>query len=391
MWSVVVSGALANRPRNSGGASVRMTWVVGLRRLGFDVWFVEQIDSRLLRGDNSGGNTLGPGEADRSPHVEFFRETTARFGLTGRSALLDEHGQVLEGVSIAELRSAAAAAELLVNLGGHLRLPLRESFRRKAYVDLDPGYTQFWNADGLAAEGLESHDCFFTVGLGVGSPGCTVPTNGIRWRPLPPPVVLDEWPAATNGSLETFTTIASWRGAFGRVEHDGRLYGLKAHEFRKVLDLPAHAPVRLEIALAIHRGDATDLEALRAHGWIVVDPLEVVPDVDSYSGYIRRSGAELSVAQGIYVETASGWLSDRTVRYLASGRPALVQDTGISRHLPVGEGLLVFRSLEEAAAGAHAIARDYDAHRRRARELAAACFDSDVVLRTFLEHAEASP
>jgi hypothetical protein len=386
---VAVSGALANRPGNGGGAAVRATWVEALRRLGFEVWFVEQIERRFLH--ESGAGSPGRERPLHQDPVRFFEHVTAGCGLAGRAALLDERGEVVAGPPRAEVEQLAEDSALLVSLGGHLRLPsLLSRFRRRVYVDLDPGYTQLWQAGGSGASNLDGHHCHYTVGLGVGRPGCAIPTGGIRWRPLPPPVVLDEWTPLAGG-LEAFTTVAAWRGAFGRVEHAGGRYGLKAHEMRKLIALPARMPAPLEIALDIHPADRADLDALRAHGWRVVDPRRRVPDPEAYRAYVRASGAELSAAQGIYVETGSGWLSDRTVRYLAAGRPALVQDTGIARHLPVGEGLLVFGSPDEAVAGAAAIAADYERHRRRARQLAEEHFDSDRVVGGLLEEVGVSP
>jgi hypothetical protein len=199
--------------------------------------------------------------------------------------------------------------------------------------------------------------------------------------------VLTEWPVANGGDPDRFTTIGAWRGAFGPVHFGGRTYSLKVHEFRKVLELPRRAPQRFEIALDIHPGDQRDREALEASGWTLVDPRAKVPGPLEFRDYVQGSGAEFSVAQGIYVETNSGWFSDRTVRYLAAGRPVLVQDTGFSANLPVGEGLLAFSDLEGAVAGAQRIAADYDHHRVAARAIAESHFDSDIVLPRFLEQA----
>ena len=110
-------------------------------------------------------------------------------------------------------------------------------------------------------------------------------------------------------------------------------------------------------------------------------------DPDAFRAYVQGSGAEFSVAQGIYVETHSGWFSDRTTSYLASGRPVLVQDTGFGRTLPVGEGLLAFRTLDEAIAGAADIGRRYGEHCAAARRIAEKHFDSDRVLTRFCEQA----
>jgi hypothetical protein len=155
-----------------------------------------------------------------------------------------------------------------------------------------------------------------------------------------------------------------------------------------MIDLPRRVPeAAFEIALDIHPGDAGDRDALLEHGWRLTDPRTEVPGPSEFRRYVERSGAEFSVAQGIYVETGSGWFSDRTTRYLASGKPALVQDTGFSRNYPVGEGLLAFRTPDEAAAGASRIATRYDDHSAAARALAEEHFDSDKVLARFLEKA----
>ena len=373
MTTLVVSGALANKPGNGGEAWVRMSWVEGLRRLGFDVWFIEQVSRELL---------------ESTPLLPFFRQVTSRFGLDGRCALLDDVGASIEGPPKEELEEVAAEAALLVNISGHLSLPrLLKRFRRKAYVDLDPGFTQFWHAAATNGARLAGHDRYFTVGLNVGQPSCQVPTDGIDWRPLPPPVVLDEWPV-TDSDPGILTTIASWRGSFGPIEHRGQTYGLKVHEFRKFLDLPGHVSQKLEIALDIHPADANDLESLRERGWSVVDPRQAIPDPDAYRRYIQNSGAEFSVAQGIYVETGSGWFSDRTVRYLASGKPVLVQDTGFGRLLPTAEGVLGFRTFDDAVAGAREIASNYERHCRAARRIAEEFFDSVWVLGHFIEEVD---
>lgn len=381
---LVVAGALANKPGNGGEAWVRMEWVAGLRRLGFDVWFLEQIDrGNLLDGaDRSGG---------RPAPTAFFEEVVRRFGLEDRAALLDDRGRGVVGQDARTLEEVAAEAALLVNISGNLSVqPLFDRFRRRAFVDLDPGYTQLWHTAGLDEARLPGHDLFFTVGLNIGSTGCTIPDGGIHWRPLPPPVLLDEWPVRGDADPR-FTTVASWRGSFGTLEHEGRTLGSKAHEFRRFLELPRHVPAPLEIALDIHPGDRRDLVALQEHGWRIVDPTGVASSPDAYREYIQGSGAEFSVAQGMYVATGSGWFSDRTARYLASGKPALVQDTGFSVHYAGDQGLVAFRTLEEAAAGARRIARDYEAHCAAARELAEAQFDSDAVLGALVDEAGVAP
>jgi hypothetical protein len=382
MSLIVVCGALANKPGNGGAAWTRLSWPLGLKRLGHEVYFVEQIAGTACT-DASGVNC----ELDQSVNLAYFRHVTEGFGLGNVSALVLEEDARSVGVSAKELVDIADAADLLVNISGHLTLDaLKRRFRKRVFIDQDPGYTQFWHVDGLAEDRLRDHHFYFTVGENIGTPVCGIPTGDIEWRPIRQPVVLDEWPACACGSGVRFTTVASWRGPYGRVTHDGVQYGLKAHEFRKFVALPLLTGQPFEIALAVHPADRPDVESLRTHAWTVVDPKSVAGDPFTFRSYVQDSGVEFSVAQGMYVDTQSGWFSDRTVRYLASGKPALVQDTGFGRNYPTGRGLVPFRTLEEAVRGADLITRDYEVHSRAARAIAEELFDSDKVVATLLRN-----
>ena len=379
MTTVFVAGALANKPGNGGEAWVRLSWVLGLRRLGFEVVFVEQLSPAACV-DTSGLVTSVAG----SHNLAFFREVVDQFDLSSTSSLIYDNGADVFGMAEDMLLAKAETAIVLFNISGHLSYePLMRRFTRKIYVDIDPGYTQYWHASGESL-GLEDHDEYLTVGGNVGTEVCSIPTLGIPWRPVRPPVVLDEWTPDRNGDTSRFTTVASWRGAFGPVTWDGHTFGLKAHEFRKVAELPQRVPGTFEIALGIHPADGNDKAMLERHGWRLGDPRRVADSPNAFRAYVRGSGAEFSAAQGIYVETNSGWFSDRTAAYLAAGRPVLVQDTGFSRTLPTGEGLLSFTTMEEAVAGAREILSAYDRHSRAARELAETYFDSDLVLEALI-------
>jgi hypothetical protein len=186
------------------------------------------------------------------------------------------------------------------------------------------------------------------------------------------------------GCFERFTTVASWRGAYGPVEFGGKTLGTKAHEFRKFFELPRISGKTYEIALQIDPADRKDLDALLQGGWQIVDPAHAAVSPAAFRRYVQTSSAEFSVAQNIYVATNSGWFSDRTIRYLASGRPALVQETGFSNHIPVGKGLFTFKTLGEAVELAERIACDYEQHCDAARQLAVEYFDSDKVVRRLM-------
>ncbi len=387
MSVVLVSGAIANKPLKAGEAWHRLHWVLGLRRLGFTVTFVEQIASENCL--NASGSVVA---LEDSVNLAYLKAIAEAFGLANSVVLIEDNGQQTHGMGFVELLDLAAGADLLINISGHLTLdPLLRRLRRKVYIDEDPGFTQFWHTAGAPGLRLDGHDYYFTIGANIGRPYCPIPTAGIHWRQTRPFVVLDQWPIRFQGDPNRFTTIGSWRGPYGPVEYGGRTFGLKVHEFRKFLALPQHIAQTIELALDIHPADAKDRSLLERHGWRLVDPRQVVPDPQAFRRYVQASGAEFSVAKGLYVETNSGWFSDRTVRYLASGKPALVQDTGFGRDFPVGLGLVPFSTLEEAVTGAACIAADYQNHCRAARDLAEKYFDSDKVLGRLLEEVGVAP
>jgi hypothetical protein len=364
----IVSGALANKPYNGGEAWVRLSWALGLERLGFETYFVEEISE-------DAGIPLAEARA-------HFESVAGDFGLAGRATLLrGKEAQV--GLAPADLRAVASAADLLVNISGHLTsAELLRGPRRSVYVDLDPGFTQAWHRDRSVPFTISEHDHYVTVGTNLGTPSCSIPDCGIEWIATLPPVLLGEWPPApvADGPLR-LTTVTTWRSPYGPLEIDGRALGLKHHQFRRFIEMPERAPgQRFELALDIHPDDDGDLKALRRHGWTVVEPREVAGTPQRFRDYLAASGAEFSVAQEAYTATGSGWFSDRTAAYLACGRPALVQDTGLGRWLALGEGLLAFETPEEAVRAAAAIAEDRAGHGAAARAFAEAHLDSDVVL-----------
>lgn len=364
MAIAVVAGALANKPESGGEAWVRLSWVLGLRRLGWDVWFVERLPSADPR------------------KRRFFERMVAEFGLEERAVLLGEGGEPLFGPGEAELAAIAREAEVLFDVSGHLGgSPVLQAPRTRVYVDLDPGFTQAWHADPQLEFDVGGYDRYLTVGQNIGKPGCPVPTGPIEWVPTLPPVLLEEWESAPRpaGPLR-FTTVATWRSPYGGLVVGGREMGLKHHQFRRFAELPERVPeASFEIALDIHPGDDADLELLQANGWEIVDPREAAGTPAAFRDYVRGSGAEFSVAQGVYVEAATGWFSDRTAAYLASGRPALIQETGAQT------AAVTFDDVEGAVAGAETIAGDWQERSAAASAFAERHLDSDRVLGRVLE------
>jgi hypothetical protein len=308
-----------------------------------------------------------------------------RFGFEHRWALVPSSGGEPIGMTRAELRDLARGTDLLLNVAGMLSDPdVLERVPVRAYLDLDPAFTQLWHAYEGVDMGLDAHTHFVTVADGIGRPESPIPTCGRDWLPTLPPVVLDQWRMAEGPPSHGLTTVGHWR-SYGSIHRDGVHYGQKVHSLRPLIDLPRRTRDRFELALAIHPDETEDLAALRENGWDLLDPARVASTPDDYRRFVRGSWAEFGLAKSGYVVSNSGWFSDRSACYLASGRPVIAQDTGFDRRLPTGAGLLSFSTADDALAALGEVQRDYPRHRGAARAVAAEHLDSDRVLGSLVE------
>lgn len=381
MATVAISGSIAQRPGRAGHAWVFLGYLLGFRGLGFEVLFLDRLDAGMV---DAGEWAAG---ARSSRGARWLVETMRAAGLEDAYCLLLGDGLETVGVSRREALARLAGAELLLDFNGFLGdEELLAAAARRVYVDIDPGFAQMWDDLGLA-DPFAGYDDFVTVGANVGAEGCAVPTGGRRWIPTRQPVVLERWPRAAPG--RAFTSVGSWRGPFEPVEHGGRSYGLRVHEFRRFAQLPELVDAPFELALDIDDEDAADRRLLREGRWGLADPALVAADLDSYRSYVQGSMAEIAIAKEMYVATRGGWFSDRSASYLASGKPVLAQDTGFADSLPSGEGLLAFSTLEEARAGAEEIGRDLPRHSAAARAIAEEFFASERVLPELMEALDA--
>jgi len=375
---IVVAGALAQRAGQGGHSWVFLQYLLGFRRLGFDVLFLDRLEPGMCVDERG-----SPCEVECSVNLRYLLEVMRAFGLERSFSLFYDRGKRIFGVSGNAVREQLRSSLLLLNVMGYLDDPeLLAAAPRRVFLDIDPGFGQMWQALGLH-ETFRGHDDHVTIAERIGQADCEVPSCGISWITTPQPVVLDQWTQQPDtGSM--FTSVASWRGPYAPLEYGGKRYGLRVHEFRKFMSLPRLTGRPFEVALEIHSDEKRDLALLAENGWRLVDPTLVVGDPLTYRRYIQRSGAEFSVAKGMYVESRGGWFSDRSICYLASGKPVLAQNTGLEDLYPAGEGLLLFASLDEAAAGVEEILANYKRHARAARALAEAHFDSDKVLTELL-------
>ena len=369
---ILCAGIIARYP--FGGVTwCSLMYLQGLRALGHDVFYVEDTGECIY------DPVLNTRSEDPSYGTRYIHDALDPFGLGDRWSFVNFDG-TYHGQSRDTVRAFCGDAALFVNLSGgswfwrdeYVKIP------RRIFIDSDPVFTQLALAKGDAwyVDFFRGFDHLFTFGANIGTPACDVPTSGFTWHKTWQPVVIDDWHAPTVPAGDRFTTIMTWK-----IESFTDVDGNKDREFLKFLDIAARAPHRIE--LAINGPQAF----LREHGWSTVDAMGVSRSLWDYRAFIQGSKAEFGVAKHAYVSRRSGWFSDRTECYLAAGRPALVQDTGWSAHLPGGEGLLGFSTPSEVLDGLDRIATDYTRHAARAAEIARECFDASRVLPALLETA----
>lgn len=362
---IVVGGMIAGEPGQGGASWAILQYLLGLRRLGHDVWVIEPVDA-LTRG-----------------RADAFERLAAEFDVSG--ALLERGSTRSVGLTHSAADEVCLHADVVLDVSGMLRdaAPIDDAPVR-VYLDLDPAFNQLWNAAEGIDVGLEGHTHFATVGQLLGHPTCDVPTCGRTWITTLPPVVLERWPYAATTRRRSFTTVGNWR-SYGSIEYHGRRFGQRAHSLRQLAGIASSSTHRFEVALAIHEEERDDIALLRHHGWRLLDPKPASRTPSAYRAFIQGSYAEICIAKSGYVESRCGWFSDRSACYLASGRPVVAQDTGFGRALPVGEGLLAFGDTAEAVSAADAVCANYEDHRAAARSIAEEHLDSDRVLTRLLE------
>ena len=375
---VLASRFLIGYPEGGGHWSAFMQHLLGLDALGQDVFWLE---------------LYWPGKDGRNPALErAFRERMDAAGFAGRWAIgvvKDGDAQDLERLEIvgnepARVRRAVQDADLLWNFACAIQSPLLERFRRRALVDGDPGIIH------VSAEqydmGVDKHDVLFTAGLNVGRHDCPVPTHGRTWHGFRQFIHLPAWPVPPPAPAGArYTSITQW--AWGEIWHDGVSYSVsKRDAYMRFVDLPRRCAAAFELAANIDPRDPTgDLAQLRGGGWALVDPHAVAGGLEAYRVYIGRSRGEFCCPKPIYVEMRTGWFSDRSAGYLASGRPVIMQDTGLGSHMPVGQGLHTFCDLDSAVAAVEAVEADYAAQAAAARAFAQEHLAATRVLARMLE------
>lgn len=378
---IVLLGMMSRHPQ-AGMVWLTVQYLVGLKRLGYEVFYVE------AHGSNP--RTFGSAEGDNSVEAaSFIDRVMRRFGLENRWAFHALHSEGrCYGMSECQLKDLYRSAALLINLhGGTTPLPEHVNSASLVYLGTDPVTTEIslYKGDPETAGLLSQHSVLFTWAENYGQEDCGLPVSDqFQFKTTRQPIVLDFWKKEGSGNDGVFTTIGSWRQLWREVEFKGEVYHWSKHfEFLKFIALPERTGQSLELALA--NCSEPDRRTLEAKGWRVKDAREVSQDLDLYCEYIANSRAEFTVAKDQNVRLRSGWFSDRSASYLAAGRPVITQETGFSNHLPTGKGLFSFSTLEEIEAAIQIINQDYGSQCRSAAEIAAEYFDYRVVLPQMLK------
>jgi hypothetical protein len=400
-------------PEGGGHFWVYMQYVQGLRQLGCEVYWLERFQSS--------------GDQNRDGRIRTtFSERMERFGLGGKAILYTaqnsqsdngcQYGYI--GITPSEAQALFRRADLLLNFHYDIDAAMLAQFQNTALVDIDPGLLQFWISVGQL--NVSPHDRYFTIGETVGTPSALFSDCGLPWIYSRPPICLELWPYSYDPDCQAFTTVSSWWGGAGKGEFvtDGReiIYeNNKRVTFLVFKELPRLTAQALELALNLGEGDveeepaednsawqaqksdsdqvtdyksdAHDRKVLESRGWRIRHAAEVAGSPEEYQSYIQQSRGEFSCVKPSCLKFQNAWISDRTLCYLASGKPVVVQHTGPSSFLPNGAGMFRFSTLEEAAEALAAINADYQKHCQAAREIVETYFDSKQILERLLNLA----
>jgi hypothetical protein len=370
--TVCLSADTIGYPEGGGHLWAYLNWALGLRSLGCKVIWLEGINPRTPT-----QKTLA--------NITALKHHLKRCGLSQHLTLCFKSGEPLPKEIAGDCLDLEAAreADLLLNLRYGARSDLVSRFKRTALIDIDPGLLQIWMSERQIE--VARHNVYFTIGETVGQPGAKFPDAGLRWQYTPPCVALNWWPPRRAATDAPFSTVAHWYGSV--IEYGTKSYdNSKRSSFLALLDLPKSTDQSLELALDLVADDVDQVTLWKA-GWLVRDSAHVASTPWDYQRYIQGSRGEFSCVKPSCFHLQNAWISDRTICYLASGKPAVVQHTGPSRFLPDSEGVFRFRNLDEAASCLEMVARDYERQCGLARALAEEYFDARKVVGRVLERA----
>ncbi|MGH7900353.1 MAG: glycosyltransferase [Thermodesulfobacteriota bacterium] len=378
---IVLWGLIASFPF-PGMAWHRLHYLAGLRRLGFDVWYVEETDIPVMKFDNL-WRTL-----DYEPNLRYLANLMDLIGFSNRW-IFKPPGQSEKCFGARDkdgIYQLYRDADVVINHSGAQTIrPYHTNIKCLVYIETDPVTSQIDVASGddSIIKKLDSHHYLFSYATNIGAPDCKIPRKKFTWLPTLPPVCVDWWFTEKKPrNFKPLTTIATWKHSIKDRNWEGQAWRWsKHHEFLKFINLPGKSRLPLELAIGGITSD--EVQHLEENGWRIRSAKDL-SSVDKYRDYIQNSLGEFTIAKEQYVASRSGWFSDRSTTYLASGRPVITQDTGFGNTIPTGEGLFAFSTEDQALAAIDAVATDYDRHASAALHIAKEYFEAERVFKNIL-------
>jgi hypothetical protein len=380
---IVVGGYLVRAPLG-GQAWHYLQYVSGLAALGHEVLYIE--DSCFFDDDEHEwyyDPDAGKSGTDPAYGLEFATNALSAVGHGERWAFYEAHAGRWHGPAADTAVGFCRDADLFVNVSAVNPIrPWLAGIPRRIFVDTDPGFTQIrLLTNPINRRHALQHNVFATFGENIPAGYSSLPSDAFTWFPTRQPMVLEAWHVTPGRPDAPLTAVLAWQ-TYPPIEHDGLRYGVKADSFRPLLDLPARSRESFELAVS---GDQAPRDLLRKNGWRLLDRGPRTPS--DYQHYLQSSKAELGIAKHGYVASRSGWFSERSAAYLASGRPIVMQNTGFTRWLNADKGVLPFDTPAMALSALDDLQSRYEAHCRGAREVAAEYFESSAVLSRLIDNA----
>lgn len=376
---IAVLGYIVRGPLG-GMAWHHLQYVLGLRQMKHEVLFIEDSDDypscyHPLKFETTIDPTFG---------LDFIKALFKRFGLEHDWSYYDAHDKRWYGKSGESAKRFLQSADIVINLSGIN--PLRSWWQNvpaRVLIDTDPVFFQIRMLNDETFNHLvKAHTHHFSFGENIGMAHCNIPTGNVNWLPTRQPVFLNAWKPGSYRAKANWTTVMQW-DSYKEAEYKEEVYGMKRKSFMQLIDLPKRVVgENFELALG---SDSAPRQLLKDKGWIVSDPYQATSTPEIFQEFISNSKGEWSIAKDGYVKSKSGWFSERSANYLASGKPVIVQDTGFADLLPTGTGLLCFNNIDEAIDCLHVVNNDYPLHCKRAREIAEAYFSSKIILNALLD------
>lgn len=374
----IIFGSWMVRYPLGGNLSWALQYLLGLKDLGHDVYLVEKAGYDLSCFDAEKKVMTN----DCSYGIKVVSELLSRFGLGDKWCYVDSDNNYY-GINENTIQEVFKGSDLFIDSGSHGSWAEEaERSTLQVLIDGEPGYTQMKWANNLSSgKPIPVYDRYYTNGKNVGRAGNPVPTLGLKWGHIYSPVKVDIFRPTISTRSSPYSTVMNWQSR-PPITFQGKTYGQKDIEFQKFLSLPLKIDHPIEVAVP---GREVPFKLLEQNGWLINSSQKVTISFDSFQNYLNYCRGEFSVCKNVFVENKTGWFSDKSAAYLASGRPVVLQDTGFGSHLPVGNGLFAVSTLEEAVSAIKEIENDYTKHSKAAREIAGNYLEAKKVMGDFLQ------